>query len=204
MADTQNADRPPEEGSLTTERGPVAERADEPEVKEIATAGAALEHRIFTIRGRRVMLDSDLAAIYQVLPKRLNQQVKRNKARFPFDFAFQLTPEETAALRLQVATSNTGRGGRRFLPYVFTEHGAVMLASVLRTPVAVQASIQVVRAFIRLRALAAVHKDLAEKLDALEAKYDEQFRVVFETIRELMSPAGKSQKSPIGFSVPEK
>jgi hypothetical protein len=144
-------------------------------------------------------LDVDLAAVYRVLPKRLNQQVKRNRARFPSDFAFQLTEREVEALRLQNATTKPGRGGRRSRPYAFTEHGAVMLASVLKSAVAVDASIQVVRAFVRLRALAAAHEELAEKLDALKAKYEEQFRVVFEAIRELMTPVPKSLESRVGF-----
>jgi hypothetical protein len=134
------------------------------------------------------MLDSDLAAIYGVLPKRLNEQVRRNKARFPPDFLFRLTPDEVDALRSHSATSKPGRGGRRYQPYAFTEHGAVMLASVLNSPAAVAASIHVVRAFVRLREIVGIHKELAEKLDALEAKYDSQFRVVFEAIRELMRP----------------
>lgn len=111
---------------------------------------------------------------------------------------FQLTAEETESLRSQFATSNKGRGGRRYRPYVFTEHGAVMLASVLNSPVAVQASIQVVRAFIRLREILATHKELARKLTELEQKYDKQFRVVFDAIRELMTPPRKPLR-PIGF-----
>jgi hypothetical protein len=159
----------------------------------------ALEHRIFTVRGYRVMLDNDLAAVYGVLPKRLNQQVKRNRARFPADFVIQLTEDEVAALRLQIATSRQGWGGRRYRPYAFTEHGAVMLAAVLKSEIAIAASIQVVRAFVHLRALAVVHQDLAAKLDALEAKYDEQFRAVFEAIRELMAPMPASKTTRIGF-----
>jgi len=145
------------------------------------------------------MLDSDLAAIYGVLPKRLNEQVKRNKNRFPPDFLFQLTPTEVDALRSHSATSKPGRGGRRYQPYAFTEHGAVMLASVLNSAAAVAASIQVVRAFVRLREIVGVHKELAQKLDALEGKYDSQFRVVFEAIRELMRPPSKTLGTRIGF-----
>jgi hypothetical protein len=163
------------------------------------TAPSHLEDQIFIIRGRRVMLDSDLAAIYGVLPKRLNEQVKRNKDRFPPDFLFQLTAEEVDALRSHSATSKPGRGGRRYQPYAFTEHGAVMLASVLNSPAAVAASIQVVRAFVRLREIVGVHKELSEKLNALEAKYDRQFRVVFDAIRQLMTPPSKSLAARIGF-----
>lgn len=111
---------------------------------------------------------------------------------------FQLTHEETATLRSQSATSNSGRGGRRYRPYAFTEHGAVMLASVLNSPVAVQASIQVVRAFIRLREILATHRELARKLADLEQKYDKQFKVVFDAVRELMAPP-KKQRKQIGF-----
>jgi len=110
-----------------------------------------IESRIFFVRGRKVMLDADLAELYGVTTKRLNEQVKRNASRFPGDFMFRLTPDETRILRSQFATSRSGWGGRRVFPYAFTEHGAVMLASVLNSPTAVDASVQVVRAFVRLR-----------------------------------------------------
>ena len=197
-----SAGPPDGESSLpVTEDG--ARSAEENSSWLVHSAATDLEHRIFVIRGRRVMLDVDLAAIYHVAPKRLNQQVKRNRARFPSDFLMQLTAKEAENLRLQTATSRSGHGGRRYLPFAFTEHGAVMLATVLKSPVAVEASILVVRAFVRLRALAAAHQELAEKLDALEAKYDEQFRVVFEAIRQLMSPPGKLLGTRIGFRKPE-
>jgi phage regulator Rha-like protein len=157
-----------------------------------------IESRILLIRGHKVMLDSDLAEVYHVSTKRLNEQVKRNRERFPEDFMFQLTHKETANLWSQSATSNSGRGGRRYRPYAFTEHGAVMLASVLNSPVAVQASIQVVRAFIRLREILATHRQLARQLADLEQKYDKQFKVVFDAIRELMAPPKKERKQ-IGF-----
>jgi hypothetical protein len=140
--------------------------------------------------------------MYGVTTKRLLQQVRRNKDRFPKDFAFVLTGGEVAALRLQIATSNAGRGGRRYRPYVFTEHGAVMAASVLNTPTAVAISIEVVRAFVRLRQLLISHEDLARKLEAVEARltgHDEQFAVVFEAIRELMTPPKAKPKGRIGF-----
>ncbi len=159
-----------------------------------------IEQAILFIREHKVMVDSDLAALYGVTTKRLNEQVKRNNTRFPEDFMFQLTAEEVTALRSQFATSNRGRGGRRYLPYVFTEHGALMLANVLNSPVAVQASIQVVRAFVRLRGILATHKDLARKLEELEKKYDRQFAGVFDAIRQLMAPPKTKQKS-IGFRV---
>ncbi len=142
------------------------------------------------------MLDADLATLYDVSTGRLNQQVSRNKGRFPADFMFQLTAAEAANLKSQFATSSSW-GGRRKLPFVFTEHGAVMLASVLRTSTAVRTSIQVVRAFVQLRQLLESNAELARKLDELEAKYDGQFRVVFEAIRELMTP--KEPRRQIGF-----
>ena len=147
------------------------------------------------------MLDADLARLYGVRPKRLNEQVKRNRARFPKDFMFQLTMEEARALllsRSQVATLKRGQNIKR-APYAFTEHGAVMLAAVLNSPVAIQASIHVVRAFVRLRAMVAVHAELAQKLEALEHKFDHQFRVVFDAIRQLMTPPSKSGTSRSGF-----
>jgi hypothetical protein len=145
-----------------------------------------IEQAILLIRGQKVMLDADLAAIYGVTTKRLNQQFKRNRERFPADFAFQLTSEEFNNLRLQFATSSWG--GRRHPAFAFTEHGAVMLASVLNSPVAIASSVEVVRAFIRLRELLVTHKELARRLDELEAKYDKQFAVVFDAIRRLMTP----------------
>ena len=148
------------------------------------------------------MLDSDLAAVYGVTTKRLNEQVKRNRKRFPDDFMFQLTKEETEFLRSQIATLKTGRGQhRKYRPHAFTEHGAVMLASVLNSPVALQASVQVVRAFIRLRELLATHKDLATKLAELERKYDSQFKVVFDAIRKLMTPPPGPERPRMGFHV---
>jgi predicted Zn-dependent peptidase len=147
------------------------------------------------------MLDADLAALYGVTTKRLNEQVKRNLARFPEDFMFRLTAGETGNLRSQSATSSSDWGGRRKLPNAFTEHGAVMLASVLSSPTAVETSVQIVRAFVRLRQLLESNVELARKLDALEQRYDSQFRVVFQAIRELMAPPVKPPKR-IGFGAP--
>jgi len=158
--------------------------------------------RIRLIRGHKVMLGSDLAVLYQVSTKRLNEQAKRNRERFPEDFMLQLTPEETGSLRSQFATSNRGRGGRRYRPYAFTEHEAVMLASVLNSPVAVQASIQVVRAFIRLREITSTHEELQRKLTELEKRiegHDEHIAALFKAIRRLMGPPHKPRKQ-IGFS----
>jgi hypothetical protein len=160
--------------------------------RSTAVARVVSAERIVTaihiVRGQRVMLDADLALLYGVTTSRLNEQVKRNRGRFPADFMFRLGRKEARGLISQFAISKTGRGGRRKLPNVFTEHGAVMLASVLNTPIAVATSVEVVRAFLRLRQVLESNVDLARKLDALEKRYDGQFRVVFEAIRELMHP----------------
>jgi hypothetical protein len=164
-------------------------------------AADAVDQRIFVVRGRRVMLDADLAALYGVRLKRLNEQVRRNQDRFPDDFMLRLSFEEVRELRnsrSQIATLKQGQNVK-YAPYAFTEHGAVMLAAVLNSPAAIEASLQVVRAFVRLRGLLAGHKELAQKLEALEQQYDEQFKVVFEAIRQLMNPPPKSLGSRIGF-----
>jgi ORF6N domain. len=156
-----------------------------------------IEGMILWIRGQKVMLDADLAKVYGVTTKRLNQQVRRNWDRFPPDFMFQLTQEEKDEV---VAKCNLLKNIRysNTLPLVFTEHGAVMLASILNSPIAVQASIHVVRAFVRLREILATHKDLALKLEEMEKKYDSQFQVVFSAIRQLMEPPRKETRK-IGF-----
>jgi hypothetical protein len=161
-----------------------------------------IERAILVLRGQKVILDSDLAAFYGVTTKRLNEQLKRNADRFPADFAFQLTAEEHAALRSHFATLKTGRGQhRKFRPYAFTEHGALMAASVLNSPSAVAMSVLVVRAFVRLRSLLASHARLAAKLEELErrlASHDEQIVVLFDAIRGLMEPERKPLRR-IGF-----
>ncbi len=157
-----------------------------------------IEQKIYVARGERVMLDSDLATIYGVTTKVFNQAVKRNLKRFPEDFMFQLTAEEDEHLRSQIATSNKTRGGRRYLPYVFTEHGAIMAANILSSERAVEASVQVVRAFVNLRRMLTSNAELAKKLESLEKKYDAQFKVVFEAIRQLMLPPTKPPRK-IGF-----
>jgi phage regulator Rha-like protein len=159
-----------------------------------------IERSILLIRGERVMLDSDLAEIYGVETKRLNEQVQRNLNRFPTDFMFQLTLAEYANLRSQFATSSSQYGGRRYLPYVFTEHGALMLANVLNSERAAQTSVMVVRAFVKLRQMLATNAELARKLAAMEKKYDAQFKVVFDAIRQLMSPPARPKRE-IGFHV---
>jgi hypothetical protein len=155
-----------------------------------------IERKIYLIRGHNVMLDSDLAELYAVPTKRLNEQVRRNVRRFPADFMFQLTAEETGFLRSQFATSK--RGGRRYLPYAFTEQGVAMLSSVLNSERAIEVNIHIMRAFVRLREMITSHKDLAKRLDDLEKKYDAQFRVVFDAIRGLMKPPEKPKRK-IGF-----
>jgi ribosomal protein L23 len=156
-----------------------------------------IERKILLIRGEKVMLDADLAALYGVTTKRLNEQVKRNRERFPNDFMFQLTEEEKA----EVVANCDHLKRLKFsptLPYAFTEHGAIMLASVLNSPIAVQTSVLVVRAFVKLREMLATHKDLAKKLEEIEKKYDAQFKVVFDAIRELMRPP-ETKRRKIGF-----
>ncbi|MFN0094230.1 MAG: ORF6N domain-containing protein [Dehalococcoidia bacterium] len=143
---------------------------------------------IHEVRGTFVLLDSDLAGLYGVATRELTRAVKRHLDRFPPDFMFQLAWDEWDALRSQIGISMTGRGGRQYQPYVFTEEGVAMLSSVLNSPRAVQVNIAIMRAFVGMRRLAASHAELAARLDALEADYDEQFRAVFEAIRELMSP----------------
>jgi len=172
---------------------------------------------IQTLRGQRVILDADLAALYEVETKRFNEAVKRNLDRFPADFMFRLTEQEQAALRSQFATLKTGRGQhRKYLPYAFTEHGAIMAATVLNSPRAVQVSLFVVRAFVRLRELATTHGDLAKRLGELEDKTEAlamqhdtfsrntraQLKQVFEALRELTTPPDPP-KRPIGFITPE-
>jgi len=143
-----------------------------------------VERRILLIRGEKVMLDVDLAELYGVQTKMLNRAVRRNLERFPGDFMFELTSGEVTRLRCQSGTSNAARGGRRYLPLVFTEQGVAMLSSVLRSDRAIQVNIAIMRAFVRLRALLATHKDLARRLEQLERKYDKRFRVVFVAIRQ--------------------
>ncbi len=156
-----------------------------------------IERAILLIRRQKVMLDADLAELYGVETRVLVQAVKRNMERFPEDFMFQLSHEEFAILRSQSVTSSDW-GGRRYPPYAFTEQGVAMLSSVLRSQRAILVNIEIMRAFIRLRQMLASHVELARKLDALERKYDAQFKVVFEAIRQLMAPP-EPKRRPIGF-----
>jgi hypothetical protein len=149
-----------------------------------------IETVILFIRGERIILDADIATLYGVETKALVRAVKRNLDRFPADFMFQLTAEEVLRLRCQIGTSNErgGRGGRRYLPYAFTEQGVAMLSGVLRSGQAVQVNVEVMRAFVRLRRLIGQQTELALKLLDLEERYDDQFKVVFDALRELMAP----------------
>jgi ORF6N domain len=174
-----------------------------------------VESAIYSIRGQRVMLDSDLAVIYGTSTMRLNEQFRRNRKRFPLDFAFQLTREEftnlisqfaISSLRSQSATSKS-HGGRRKLPWVFTEHGAIMLASVLNSDIAVQASVRVVRAFVRLREMVAANAQLAVKLAELERRldsHDEAIVDLFAALKRLLEPPEPKKKREIGFHVRER
>lgn len=176
-----------------------------------AVAAESIATQILVLRGQRVLLDRDLAMLYGVTTKRLNEAVKRNAERFPADFMFQLTAEEDLALRSQIATSKTvtARGGRRYLPYAFTEHGAIQAANVLNSHRAVEMGIYVVRAFVQLREMLASNKELARRLDQLETRiekklstHDEAIAAMLSAIRELMNPPAPKRRG-IGFIIDE-
>jgi hypothetical protein len=158
-----------------------------------------VEKKILLIRGQKVILDVDLAELYDVTTKVFNQAVKRNIDRFPKDFMFQLTADEARTIRSQFVTAS--RRNIRYLPYAFTEHGIIMAASILNSQRAIDASVYVVRAFIRLREMIASHKDLTKKLNELEKKYDGQFQIVFEAIRQLIEVEEKPKRK-IGYIYP--
>ena len=172
--------------------------------KKLIASVEQIESRIFLIRGQRVMLDADLAELYGVETRRLNEQVNRNRERFPEDFMFQLTAEEYESLRSQFATLKSGRGQhRKYMPYAFTEHGALMLGNVLKSERAVEVSLMVVRAFVHLRELVSGNKELAQKLNQLERKvgaHDKAIAEIINAIRQLMSPSTTEKKRPIGFA----
>lgn len=153
-----------------------------------------IERSILVLRGEKVILDADIAELYGVETRTLVQAMKRNLDRFPPDFMFQLTPDEVESLRSQIVISN--RGGRRYLPYAFSEQGVAMLSSVLRSERAVQINIEVMRVFVRLRRMMSTREDLIRRLDELEQRYDAQFKVVFDALRQLMAAAPRKQ---IGF-----
>lgn len=158
-----------------------------------------IEQSIFLIRGQKIILDTDLALLYGVETKTLNRAVNRHKDRFPEDFMFRLDQEEFENLRCQIGTSSRW-GGRRYPPYAFSEQDVAMLSSVLNSQRAIKVNIVIMRAFVRLREMASAHRELARKLEDLEKKYDKQFLVVFEAIRQLMLPPGGSRKTrKIGF-----
>lgn len=157
--------------------------------------------RIHFVRGQNVMLDADLAELYGVPTKRFNEQVKRNIERFPADFMFQLTNDEHESLRSQFATSTIGRGGRRYSPYAFTEHGAIMAATILNSPKAVEMSVFIVRAFVQLRQILSTHQELAAKLEELDRKvstHDQAIAGLIDAIRQLMAPPSQKKRG-IGF-----
>jgi ORF6N domain len=166
---------------------------------KVALPPELIERRIFLIRGQKVMLDSHPAELYGVSTKRFNEQVRRNLSRLPPDFMFRLSRAEFEALRSQFATSKPGRGGHRYRPFAFTEQGVAMLSSVLRSERAVQVNIAIMRAFVKLREMLASHADLARKLAEMEKKYDAQFKVVFDVIRQLMDPK-VSPRHRIGYT----
>ena len=154
--------------------------------------------RIYLIRGMKIMLDLDLASLYQVETRALKQAVRRNPRRFPADFMFELTKEEEDSLRSQIVTLK-GRGQHsKYLAFAFTEQGVAMLSSVLNSERAIQVNIQIMRAFTQLRSMLATHADLKQKIEAMEEKYDDQFRIVFEAIRQLLEEDAKPQRK-IGF-----
>ena len=157
--------------------------------------------RIFTIRGHKVLISSDLAALYDVEPRVLVQAVKRNIERFPDDFMFQLSDQEVANLKSQNVTSSWG-GARRAHPYAFTEQGVAMLSGILNSPRAIQVNIEIMRAFVRLRGMLSSNTELSRKVNALEKKYDSQFKMVFDAIRQLMTPP-ETKKRKIGFGSEE-
>jgi phage regulator Rha-like protein len=161
-----------------------------------------IQNKILLIRGLKVMLDSDLAELYDVSTYDLKRAVRRNLSRFPADFMFELTPQEYSVLRRHFGALKRGAHSK-YLPYAFTEHGILMLSNVLNSERAIQVNIQIMRAFTKLREMLANHKELREKIEAMEKKYDHQFQIVFKAIKELLAPQAPPPKSktPIGFLV---
>jgi hypothetical protein len=173
---------------------------------QVVLDAGELERRIFVVRGERVMLDSDLAKLYGVPTKRLNEQVQRNRDRFPDDFAYQLGQQEFTALMSQNATSKPGRGGKRKLPWVFTEHGVAMLSSVLRSPQAVQVNIAIMRAFVRMRRISSTPGELVSQLLELAKTvqgHDDQIKAITQVLRQMMEPPPGPAKRKIGFHASE-
>jgi hypothetical protein len=166
---------------------------------EIPISPKLIEQKIYFVRGEKVMLDSSLADLYQIETKYIIRAVKRNTQRFPIDFAFQLTAEEVEILRCHFGTSSEGHGGRRYLPWVFTEHGILMLSSVLKSERAALVNVQIMRSFVHLRKLVSSHEGLLKKLNELEQRHDQNFKVVFKALNDLINPTVPSSKRPIGF-----
>ena len=185
-------------------RSPKLEPTRRPLPTHRSAAVVPIESRITILRRQKVILDTALAELYKVPVKRLNQQVNRNRERFPSDFMFQLTPREFASLRLQIATSKKKRGGRRSLPYAFSEHGAIMAATVLNSNQAVEMSVFVVRAFVRLRQMVAANIEFAARLNELEKHletHEGTIQEIVSAIRRLMNPT-PSRRRKIGFALP--
>ena len=158
-----------------------------------------IEKKIFLIRSQKIMVDSDLAELYEVETKQLKRQVRRNISRFPDDFMFELTQDEYQEyLRCQIGTLKRGQHSK-YLPYAFTENGVAMLSTVLNSERAIEVNIQIMRAFTKLRALLATHEDLKRKIEAMEKKYDKQFKIVFDVIKKLLEPATNNNRQKIGF-----
>lgn len=177
--------------------------------KSVSVNLEQLTSRIRKVRGLNVILDSDLASLYGVSTKRFNEQVRRNSGRFPGDFMIQLTGDEAEVLRSQFATSKPSRGGRRYLPHAFTEHGAIMAASVLNSRTAIDVSVYVVRAFVAMRAVLVGQQEIGRRLDELEARleqklatHDRAITEILSAIRSLMTPPPDPPKRPIGFVAP--
>jgi hypothetical protein len=176
-----------------------------PTTSLIAIPDERIVRQIHVIRGKKVMLDRDLAELYGVPTRRLNEQVKRNIKRFPDDFMFQLTTEEAEVLRSQIAISNRGRGGRRYLPYVFTEQGVAMLSSVLKSEQAIQINILIIKAFVRMRELLETNQVLRERLAVMEQQlgaHSKEIRTIYSLLQRLLTEPEPS-KEPIGFRGPE-
>lgn len=167
--------------------------------KILLDISSSVEGLIYLVRGHKVMLDQDLARLYGVETRVLTRAVRRNLDRFPKDFMFELSDQEVIPLRSQIGISKPGRGGRRYNPLVFTEQGVAMLSTVLRSRLAVQVNIEIMRTFVKLRSLILSHENLARKLADLENRYDHQFKVVFDAIREIMLPKEPPKKRRLGF-----
>ena len=174
--------------------------------RPVAIGQELIERQICIVRGQRVMLDGDLAKLYGVRTRELNQAVRRNLERFPSDFAYQLSPQELADLRSQIVISSSIHGGRRYAPWVFTEQGVAMLSSVLRSPMAVKVNIEIMRAFVRLRRLMATPGELVAQIAKLAETvrlHDDHIWVINEVLRQMMEPPPEPKKGRIGFQMPE-